>query len=221
MRLVLLGPPGAGKGTQAELLAKKYRVPQISTGDIFRRARSQGTELGKEAEKYISEGNLVPDNIVIKMVEERLKESDCQGGFILDGFPRTILQAEALDDILSFMELSLDKVLEISSSRRVIIDRLSARRICRECGATYHLQNKPPKSEGVCDICGGLLYQRDDDKKETIGKRLNIYESEIEALRDYYTHRGLLALFDGDRDIMIIYKEICSLLEDEGQEDNL
>lgn len=218
MRLVLLGPPGAGKGTQAEMLAGEYKVPRISTGDILRQSLHEGTELGREAEKYLSEGKLVPDELVIRMVEGRLKSPDCRGGFILDGFPRTISQARALDPILSAMGVALDRAIEIVSSKDAIIERLAARRVCRDCGATYHLKNKPPRTEGICDLCGGPLYQREDDKEETIAKRLAIYEEEIGALRDYYASKGLLVTFDGDTSIMALYKEIRSLLEKNDRE---
>lgn len=213
MRIVLLGAPGAGKGTQAELLSKAYGIPQVSTGDIFREAIRKNTQLGREAEKYIGQGKLVPDELVIGLVKERLSEDDCKKGFILDGFPRTLAQAKALNDILASVGMALDAVVEIVSSKEAIVERLSARRLCRECGAIYNLRNKPPKVQGVCDLCGGSLYQRDDDKRETIENRLDIYRATVNGLEDYYISNGLLVRFDGDRDIMEISKEIIEFFE--------
>ncbi len=213
MRIVLLGAPGAGKGTQAELLSKAYGIPQVSTGDIFREAIRKNTQLGREAEKYIGQGKLVPDELVIGLVKERLSEDDCEKGFILDGFPRTLAQAKALDDILASWGMALDAVVEIVSSKEAIVERLSVRRLCRECGAIYNLRNKPPKVQGICDLCGGSLYQREDDKRETIENRLDIYRATVNGLEEHYISNGLLVRFDGDRDILEISEEIIEFFE--------
>jgi len=196
MNIVLLGSPGVGKGTYAKRISKIYNIPQISTGDIFREAIKNKTEIGLLAKTYIDKGNLVPDDVTIKIVEERLKQDDCKNGFMLDGFPRTIAQAEALDKIVV-----IDKVLNFTASDEVIIDRLSGRRICKSCGAIYHIRNIVPKVEGVCDNCGGELYQRDDDKPEAVKKRLDVYKKQTALLIDYYKEKELLADIDANRPI--------------------
>ncbi|HEX9265702.1 MAG TPA: adenylate kinase [Candidatus Binatia bacterium] len=196
-RIVLLGPPGAGKGTQAKLLQEKFTACQISTGDILRKAVAEQTPLGKEAAQYINRGALVPDGVIVNLVAERLKEKDCEPGFILDGFPRTIPQAESLDAILKKRGLSLNCVLSVQVPQREIIDRLAGRRTCRNCGALAHVVFNPPKKEGVCDRCGGELYQRDDDREETIANRLKVYESQTAPLVNYYRQQGLLREIDG------------------------
>lgn len=196
-RVVLLGPPGAGKGTQAKLLQERFAACQISTGDILRKAVADRTPLGKEAAQYIDRGALVPDDVIVRLVAERLKEKDCEPGFILDGFPRTIPQAESLDAILKQMKLSLNGVLSMQVPRAVIIERLAGRRSCKNCGALAHMVFSPPRQKGVCDHCGGELYQRHDDKEETVANRLNVYEKQTAPLVDYYRQRNLLREIDG------------------------
>ena len=196
-RVVLLGPPGAGKGTQAKLLQEKFAACQISTGDILRKAVAERTPLGQEAAQYIDRGALVPDDVIIKLVGERLKDRDCEGGFILDGFPRTIPQAESLDAILQQMRLSLNRVLSVQVPRTVIIERLSGRRSCKDCGALAHVLFSPPAKEGVCDRCGGQLYQRQDDEEETVANRLKVYDNQTAPLVNYYRQRNLLREIDG------------------------
>ena len=195
--MVLLGPPGAGKGTQAKLLQEEFAACQISTGDILRQAVAQQTPLGQEAAQYINRGALVPDDVIVNLVAERLKQKDCEKGFILDGFPRTIAQAESLDAILKRMNLSLNGVLSVQVPEQVIIERLAGRRTCKSCGALSHVAFNPPKKAGVCDRCGGELFQRDDDREGTIANRLKVYESQTAPLADYYRERGLLRAIDG------------------------
>jgi len=196
MNIVLLGSPGVGKGTYAKRISKIYNIPQISTGDMFREAIKNKTEIGLKAKEYMDKGELVPDDVTIGIVEERLKKDDCKNGFMLDGFPRTIAQAEALDKIIV-----IDKVLDFTASDEVIIDRLSGRRVCRNCGAIYHIRNIVPKVEGVCDNCGGELYQRDDDKPESVKKRLDVYKKQTEPLIDYYKEKEILADIDANKPI--------------------
>jgi adenylate kinase len=193
----LLGPPGAGKGTQAKLLQDEFSACQISTGDILRNAVANKTSLGQEAGQYIDRGALVPDDVIVKLVAERLKDKDCEKGFILDGFPRTIPQAESLDAILNQMNLSLNRVLSVQVPRSVIIERLAGRRSCKNCGALAHVVFSPPKKAGTCDRCGGELYQRRDDEEETVANRLKVYESQTAPLVDYYRRRSLLREIDG------------------------
>lgn len=195
--MVLLGPPGAGKGTQAKLLQEEFAACQISTGDILRQAVAQQTPLGQVAAQYINRGALVPDDVIVNLVAERLKQKDCEKGFILDGFPRTIAQAESLDAILKRMNLSLNGVLSVQVPEQVIIERLAGRRTCKSCGALSHVAFNPPKKAGVCDRCGGELFQRDDDREGTIANRLKVYESQTAPLVDYYRERGLLRAIDG------------------------
>ncbi len=212
MRLVLLGPPGSGKGTQAQRLVERYKIPQISTGDIFRQAVRDQTELGKRAKEYMDRGELVPDEVVVGMVEERLGQSDCKNGFILDGFPRTIAQAEALDKLLAGKGEKLDAVLEISVPDEEVVKRLSGRRTCRQCGAMYHIEFNPPKEPGKCDKCGGELYQRDDDKEEVIKSRLQVYHSQTAPLIEYYQKEGLLKKIDGLGGIEEVFARIVDAL---------
>jgi adenylate kinase len=200
MRMVLLGPPGAGKGTQAAGLSTILNIPHISTGDIFRENIKNGTELGKLAKSYIDAGKLVPDDVTLKIVEDRLKNEDCEDGFIMDGFPRTIPQAEMFDDMLKKLNTAIDIVVNIDVPEDVIIRRMSGRRMC-SCGRTYHVQNNPPKEEGVCDSCGGQLYIRDDDREETVLKRLRTYHEQTSPLIDYYENKGLLNNYDGTEPI--------------------
>ena len=198
MRLVLLGAPGAGKGTQAVVLAGKLNIPHISTGDIFRENIKKGTELGKKAKEYIDKGALVPDEVTVGIVKDRLQQRDCKDGFILDGFPRTIVQAEYLDNVLDDLGAGLDHAVDISISDEAIIRRLSGRRVCKSCGATYHLRNYPPKTEGICDNCGSAVIQREDDREETVLNRLRTYHQQTEPLIEYYRNKGKLLVVRGD-----------------------
>jgi len=211
-RVVLLGPPGAGKGTQAKLLEEKVSACQISTGDILRKAVAERTPLGREASEYINRGALVPDGVIVNLVAERLKEKDCEKGFILDGFPRTIPQATSLNAILNQRGIRLSAVLSVRVPHNVIIERLAGRRTCRNCGALSHVVFTPPKKEGVCDRCGGALYQRDDDREETIANRLKVYEDQTAPLVDYYRGQGLLREIDGVGDVDEIRARIIQAL---------
>jgi adenylate kinase len=213
-RVVLLGPPGAGKGTQAKLLQDEFGACQISTGDILRKAVAERTPLGKEASEYINRGALVPDDVIVNLVAERLQQPDCQKGFILDGFPRTIPQAQSLDAILKAMGLGLNGVLSVQVPEDVIIERLAGRRTCRSCGALSHVVFNPPKKAGVCDRCGGELYQRDDDREETIANRLKVYEKQTAPLANYYRERGLLREIDGVGEVHDIRTRVTKALGD-------
>ena len=213
-RVVLLGPPGAGKGTQAKLLVEQYGACQVSTGDILRKAVVEQTPLGKQAAGYINRGALVPDGVIVDLVAERLKDADCQNGFILDGFPRTIPQAEGLDRILNQSGQSLNRVISVEVPKDVLIERLAGRRTCRNCGALAHVIFDPPKREGVCDRCGGELYQRDDDREETVAHRLQVYENQTAPLVDYYRKRGVLREINGVGGIEEIRDRISQLLGD-------
>lgn len=197
IRVVLLGPPGAGKGTQAKLLQEKFEACQISTGDILRKAVAEQSPLGKDAAGYISRGALVPDEVILNLVAERIKERDCDKGFLFDGFPRTIAQADGLREILESSGLHLDCVLSVRVPTQIIVERLSGRRTCRDCGAMYHVVFGPSKNNRVCDKCGGELYQRDDDREATIEERLKVYENQTAPLVNYYRERGLLREIDG------------------------
>ena len=210
MNLIFLGAPGAGKGTQAEVISKKLGIPTISTGNIIREALKNGTEMGLKAKSYIEAGKLVPDSVVIGIIQERLAKDDCASGFILDGFPRTIPQAEALDE----MGVKIDKVVEIQVDDETIIGRMSGRRVCSKCGASYHIVNKPPKAEGVCDSCGGELVQRKDDAPETVLDRLEVYHTQTEPLKDYYAKKGVLRTADGTLGIEKSIEATLSALED-------
>lgn len=213
MRLILLGPPGAGKGTQAVRLTERYRVPHISTGDMFRAALAEGTELGLAAKSYMEKGVLVPDEVTVGIVRERLGKPDAQSGFLLDGFPRTVPQAEALDAILSERKSPLDAVVSITASRAELIKRLTGRRVCRQCGRVYHIVTDPPEDGVRCRVCGGEVYQRADDTEETVVKRLTTFEQETKPLIDYYTKKGILITVDGDRDIDLVFREITDALD--------
>ena len=213
-RVVLLGPPGAGKGTQAKLLQEKYAACQISTGDILRQAIADQTPLGKEARQYVSRGALVPDDVIVKLVAERLKEPDCVKGFILDGFPRTIPQAENLDRILKQMGLGLNRVLSVQVPQPVIIERLAGRRICKNCGALSHVAFSPTKKAGVCDQCGGEIYQRADDQEETVANRLRVYENQTAPLIEYYRQRNLLREINGVGSVDEIRRRVVDALGD-------
>ena len=213
MDLIFLGPPGAGKGTQAKMLVERYGIPQVSTGDILRAAVAEGTELGKKAKEYMEAGKLVPDEVVIGIIEERLKQSDCEKGFILDGFPRTVPQAEALDKVLEKMGRKIDHVLTLDVPEEELIKRLTGRRTCKKCGAMYHTIFNPPKVEGVCDKCGGELYQRPDDNEETVRSRLSVYEQQTSPLIDFYEKKGLVRKIDGRGEIKEIFDQIVKILE--------
>ena len=197
LRAVLLGPPGAGKGTQAAKLVDKYAIPHISTGDIFRKNIKEGNELGKKAQEYMNAGKLVPDELVCDLVTDRLSQDDCANGFLLDGFPRTIRQAEALDEYLAANGGKIDVVINIKVDKDDLITRLTGRRVCKACGASFHTVYIPPKQEGVCDVCGGELYQRADDNLETVENRINVYERETAPLIGYYDEKGSLANING------------------------
>lgn len=212
MRLVLLGPPGAGKGTQASAIIEKYNIPHISTGDILRSNIKEGTDLGKKAKAYMDKGQLVPDELVVSIVKDRLLEDDCKNGFLLDGFPRTVNQAEALDEELANMKLKLDHVINIEVESSELIKRAIGRRICKECGATYHIEFNPPKEEGKCDICNGELYQRDDDTEETVSRRIEVYLKETSPLIDYYTKKGIIFSVDGKQSIEGVFEDIVKSL---------
>ena len=213
LRLVLLGPPGAGKGTQASAIVKKYNIPHISTGDIFRSNIKEGTELGMKAKGYMDKGLLVPDEVVVSIVKDRLTHDDCANGFLLDGFPRTVNQAEALDAELSSMGLKLDRVINIEADSSILIERAIGRRICKECGATYHIKFNPPKVEGICDNDGSSLYQRDDDIEETVATRINVYLEQTQPLIDYYKEKKLILNIDGTESIDDIFNNIIEGLE--------
>ncbi len=212
VRVVLLGPPGAGKGTQAKLLRDRFEACQISTGDILRKAVADKSPLGKEAESYLSHGELVPDDVIVGLVGERLKQRDCAKGFVLDGFPRTLPQAESLEGILRAMALPLDGVLSIQVPHDVIVQRLAGRRNCQNCGALYHVNFDPPRDGEACDRCGGRLLQRDDDREETITTRLRVYESQTAPLANYYRERGNLREIDGVGKVEDIQKRIIDSL---------
>jgi adenylate kinase len=216
LRVVLLGPPGAGKGTQAKLLQGEFQACQISTGDILRKAVAEQSQLGKEASEYINRGALVPDSVMVKLVAERLKDNDCRKGFILDGFPRTIPQAQSLEEILNKIGLALDRVLLMEVPAKLIVERLAGRRTCRECGAPYHRSFDPPKQEGVCDRCGGELLQRDDDREETVRARLDVYDAQTAPLVDYYRQRGILREIDGVGKVEDIQNRLIKALGDPG-----
>jgi len=213
MRLVLLGAPGAGKGTQAKKLIDKYSIPQISTGDILRKAVADGTPLGKEAKGYMDSGQLVPDSVVIGLVKERLAQPDCAKGYILDGFPRNTSQAETLDGVLKDMNASLDVALSVDVDKDDLMKRLTGRRTCKACGQMYNVYFSPSKKEGVCDKCGGELYQRDDDKEETIKKRLDVYDAQTAPLIDYYSKKGILKGVKGEGSIDEIFNKITAILD--------
>ncbi len=207
-RLIFIGPQGAGKGTIAAHVCPKFEIPHISTGDMFREAIEKGTELGKKAKEYMDKGELVPDEITVQLVKERITHKDCYAGFVLDGFPRTIPQAEALDK-----EVDIDGVILLEAPEELLIERLTTRRQCRNCGKIYNLKTNPPKEEGKCDICGGEVYQRDDDKEEAIKRRLEIYKKETAPIADYYEKQGKLHKVDAARDVDEIVKDVVAIIE--------
>ncbi len=212
MRIVMLGAPGAGKGTQAKKLIEKYSIPQISTGDILRKAVADGTPLGKEAKSYMDKGELVPDSVVIGLVKERLAQDDCKKGYILDGFPRNTAQAETLDSVLSDMSAPLEVALSVDVDFDVLLKRLTGRRTCKSCNQMFNVHFSAPQKDGVCDKCGSELYQRDDDKEKTIKKRLDVYKAQTEPLIDYYGKKGIVKRVEGVGSIDEIFEKICSLL---------
>ncbi len=212
MRLILLGPPGAGKGTQAEKIAKEFNIPHISTGDIFRANIKNETELGIKAKQYIDNGELVPDSVVVAIVEDRIKQDDTKNGFLLDGFPRTENQALALDEVLNELGISLDAVINIKVDSQVLVSRITGRRICKDCGATYHIEFNPPAEEGVCDLCGGELYQRSDDNEDTVQNRIDVYNKQTAPLIEYYSKQDLIKTIDGEQAIDKVFTDIVKKL---------
>lgn len=212
MNILFMGPPGAGKGTQAERIVSEFGIPHISTGDAFRAAMKQGTPLGVKAKEFVDQGLLVPDDVTIGIVKERLQQDDCRQGFLLDGFPRTISQAEALDDILKSMGRRLEHVINLEVDRGLLLARLTGRRICKLCGATYHMVFHPPKQENVCDKCSGELYQRSDDTEEKVGTRLDEYNNKTAPLLEYYRNKGLLRQVDGEQEIDQVTSAISTIL---------
>jgi adenylate kinase len=219
MNIILLGPPGAGKGTQAKKIQEHYKFPHISTGDILRENINNNTTLGLKAKSYMSRGELVPDELLITIIKDRLSKKDCQNGFMLDGYPRTIPQADALQMILTESGEMIDAVLNISVDDEELIKRLSGRRMCK-CGASYHIIFNPPAQEDVCNICKGKLYQREDDKPETIRNRLNVYKKQTQPLINYYVNKKILKTIDGSKDILQIFEEIKEVLDEYDQKDN-
>jgi adenylate kinase len=217
MNVIFMGPPGAGKGTQAESIVNEFKIPHISTGDAFRLAMKQETQLGLEAKKFVDQGLLVPDEITIGIVRERLQQPDCVPGFLLDGFPRTISQAEALDEILLSMGRSILHVINLGVDRSLLLARLTGRRICRACGATYHVLFNPPATENVCDKCSGELYQRSDDTEEKVGTRLDEYMNKTAPLLSYYRDKGKLREVNGEQEINTVTAQITSLLRGQAE----
>lgn len=217
MNILFMGPPGAGKGTQAERISSEFSIPHISTGDAFRAAMKQGTPLGQKAQEFVNQGLLVPDDVTNGIVQERLQEDDCKAGFLLDGFPRTIPQAEALDGILTSIGRKLEHVVNLHVDRSLLLARLTGRRICKSCGATYHLVFNPPKAENRCDRCGGDLYQRSDDTEEKVGTRLDEYMNKTAPLLDYYRAKGLLRQVDGAQEIDQVTQAISNIVRGQAQ----
>ncbi len=213
MKLILLGPPGAGKGTQAKMLMEKFSIPQISTGDILRAAVKDGTPMGLKAKEYMNAGGLVPDEVVVGIVRDRLREADCSNGFILDGFPRTVAQADALQVSLQDMSKELDRVITLAVDSEALVERLTGRRTCKDCGRGYHVKFDPPREVAVCDSCRGPLLQRDDDQEETIRKRLQVYADQTSPLISYYRESGVLLELDGMQPIPQVQEKMLSLLQ--------
>ena len=212
MKIVLLGPPGAGKGTQAKSISNRYSIPHISTGDIFRKNISENTPLGIEAKSYMDNGQLVPDEVTINMVKDRLQQDDCKNGYLLDGFPRTVHQAEALDNFLTEREESIDTALLIEVPKEFILERMTGRRVCPSCGASYHIKFNPPTNDGKCDLCGSDVIQRKDDTEETVKERLDVYENQTQPLIDFYKNKMQLSVVDGTQAINEVFESICKIL---------
>ena len=212
MKIIMLGAPGAGKGTQAKQIAGKYSIPHISTGDIFRANIKNGTELGKKAKEYMDQGLLVPDELTCDLVMDRIQQDDCKNGFVLDGFPRTIPQAESLDAALTKIDEKMDYAIDVDVPDENIVSRMSGRRACLDCGATYHIVSLPPKTEGMCDHCGSDLVLRDDDKPETVQKRLTVYHEQTQPLIDYYKNQGILKSVDGTQPMEAVFTAITDIL---------
>ena len=213
MKIIMLGAPGAGKGTQAKKLASKYGIPHISTGDIFRANIKNGTELGQKAKVYMDQGLLVPDELVVDLVVDRFKQADCENGYVLDGFPRTIPQAKALDEALEKNNDAVEYAIDVDVPDEAIISRMAGRRACVGCGGTYHLVTIPPKKEGICDTCGAELILREDDKPETVEKRLKVYHDQTQPLIDYYQGKNILKTVDGTKDLEDVFKDIIAIVE--------
>ncbi len=216
MKIIMLGAPGAGKGTQAKIIADKYQIPHISTGDIFRANIKNGTELGMEAKKYMDQGLLVPDELTVKILLDRVAQPDCKDGYVLDGFPRTIPQAKVLDEALVELGDAIDYAINVDVPDENIIKRMSGRRACLSCGATYHIEHIPPKTEGVCDKCGQPLVLRDDDKPETVQNRLHVYHEQTQPLIDFYSEKGVLKTVDGTVDMKDVFDAIVEILDNAG-----
>lgn len=212
MKIIMLGAPGAGKGTQAKMIAEKYSIPHISTGDIFRANIKNGTELGMEAKKYMDQGQLVPDELTVKILLDRVANDDCKNGYVLDGFPRTIPQAEVLDEALAKLGETIDYAIDVNVPDENIVNRMGGRRACVTCGATYHMVHVPPKKDGICDKCGSELILRDDDKPETVKKRLSVYHEQTQPLIDFYTKKNVLKTVDGTVDMMDVFASIVEIL---------
>lgn len=212
MKIIMLGAPGAGKGTQAKMIAERYGIPHVSTGDIFRANIKNGTELGMEAKKYMDQGMLVPDELTVKILLDRVAQEDCANGYVLDGFPRTIPQAEVLDKALTELNDAIDFAINVDVPDENIVKRMSGRRACLTCGATYHIEHVPPKQEGVCDKCGQTLVLRDDDKPETVLNRLKVYHEQTQPLIDFYTKKGVLKTVDGTLDMQKVFDAITAIL---------
>lgn len=214
MNIILMGLPGAGKGTQASEIVKKFPIPHISTGDMFRKAIKDETDLGKEAKSYMDRGELVPDEVTVGIVKDRISEDDAKKGFLLDGFPRTIEQAEALSNIMKELDREIDAVINIEVPEEELMNRLTGRRICEKCGTTYHLVFNPPKVDGICDLDGGKLYQREDDNPETVANRLNVNVKQSKPILEFYDNKNVLKNIDGSRDIKIVTNDVIDILED-------
>ncbi|MCR5620215.1 MAG: adenylate kinase [Lachnospiraceae bacterium] len=212
MKIIMLGAPGAGKGTQAKMIAEKYSIPHVSTGDIFRANIKNGTDLGKQAKEYMDAGKLVPDELTVKILLDRVAQEDCKNGYVLDGFPRTIPQAEVLEDALNKLGDKIDYAVNVDVPDENIVRRMSGRRACLKCGATYHIEHIPPKQEGICDTCGSELVLRDDDKPETVLNRLKVYHDQTQPLIDFYTERNVLKTVDGTKDMKDVFADIISIL---------
>lgn len=213
MNIILMGLPGAGKGTQASEIVKKFPIPHISTGDMFRKAIKDETDLGKEAKSYMDRGELVPDEVTVGIVKERISEDDAKKGFLLDGFPRTINQAESLSQIMSELDREIDAVINIEVPEEELMNRLTGRRICEKCGTTYHLVFNPPKVDGICDIDGGKLYQREDDNPETVSNRLSVNVKQSKPILEYYNNKGVLKNIDGSKDIDEVTNDVIDILD--------